>query len=382
MREFLLLCGSLALLAWVYLILFRGRFWRVNRLLAEQSADSPLAALIAVVVPARNEAVNIARAVRSLANQSVRGLHIFVVDDHSSDGTAAAARTAVSSIDESKLTIISGRPLPRGWTGKLWAVQQGIDAAMELNPQFLLLTDADVEHAPDNIATLASMAERQGYDLVSFMVKLHCQSLAEKLLIPAFVFFFFMLYPPAWIHSPQRRIAAAAGGCMLVRPEMLERAGGIAAIRSEIIDDCALARRIKRAGGRIWLGLTASTHSLRRYGSFGEIQRMIARTAFNQLQHSATMLTGAVFGLALVYLLPLVLLLTGNWRLMLLGGAAYLLMLIAYLPMVRFYGLWAGWALALPLAALFYVVSTVDSARKFWSGHGGEWKGRSQDHGA
>ncbi len=382
MREFLLLCGSLTLLAWVYLLLFRGGFWRVSRSLVERQADCPAAGPIAVVVPARNEAENIGRAVRSLAKQSVHGLHIFVVDDHSSDGTAAAARTAIAGIDEAKLTIISGRPLPRGWTGKLWAVQQGIDAAMVLEPQFLLLTDADVEHAPDTVATLVSIAEGQGYDLVSFMVKLHCRSLAEKVLVPAFVFFFFMLYPPAWIRSPKRRTAGAAGGCMLLRPETLQRAGGITAIRAEIIDDCALARRMKRAGGRVWLGLTPSTQSLRRYGSFGEIQRMIARTAFNQLRHSATLLTGAVLGMALVYLLPLVLLFTGEWRLILLGGAACLLALIAYLPMVRFYGLGAGWALTLPFTALFYMASTVDSAVKFWSGRGGEWKGRSQDQGA
>ncbi len=188
--------------------------------------------LIAVVVPARNEADCIGRAVRSLANQScTSALHIFVVDDGSSDGTAEAARGALPEADARKLTIITGRPLPPGWTGKLWAVQQGIDAAMELRPQFLLLTDADVEHAPDNLATLISVAERQGYDLVSFMVKLHCQSFAEKLLIPAFVFFFFMLYPPLWIRSPRRRTAGAAGGCMLIRPKALELAGGIAAIR-------------------------------------------------------------------------------------------------------------------------------------------------------
>ena len=383
MREMLFLCGGLSLLCWLYLLFFHGRFWQVSRLLAERPVDFPATGPIAVVIPARNEAESIGRAVRSLLDQNgARALHIFVIDDNSGDGTPDAARAAVSSSDEGKLTIISGRPLPSGWTGKLWAMQLGIEAAMELRPQFLLLTDADIEHAPDNVAALVSIAERQGFDLVSFMVKLHCQSFAEKLLVPAFVFFFFMLYPPAWIRSPKRRTAGAAGGCMLIRPEALQRAGGIVAIRSEIIDDCALARRVKQSGGRVWLGVTASTHSLRRYGSFAEIERMIARTAFNQLRHSAALLTGAMLGMALVYLLPLVLLLTGDRRLVLLGGASYLLMCVAYLPMVRFYGLGTRWALSLPFAALFFMTSTIDSAVKFWSGRGGEWKGRSQDPGA
>ena len=374
------LCGSLSLLSWLYLLLFHGRFWRVNRLRAEQPDSAPIAGPVAVVIPARNEAESVAQAVRSLLNQSgTSALHIFVVDDHSTDGTADAARAAASGANASRLTIISGAPLPSGWTGKLWAVQQGTDAATQLRPQFLLLTDADVEHAPDNIATLVSIAQREGYDLVSFMVKLRCESFAERLLIPAFVFFFFMLYPPAWIRSPQRRTAGAAGGCMLIRPEALQRAGGMAAIRSEIIDDCALARRVKRSGGRVWLGVTRSTCSLRVYGSFGEIEHMIARTAFNQLQHSATMLAGAVVGMALVYLLPLLLLFSGERRLMLLGALSYLLMCISYFPMVRFYGLGIGWALTLPFAAIFYMASTVDSALKFWTGRGGQWKGRAQD---
>jgi hopene-associated glycosyltransferase HpnB len=370
-----------SLLSWLYLFFFHGRFWQVNRLRAEQPMSAPAAGPIAVIVPARNEAESVGHAVRSLLNQSFAGaLHIFVVDDNSSDGTAEATLAEVSDGGECKLTIISGRPLPPGWAGKLWAVQQGIEAAMELRPQFLLLTDADVEHAPDNVAILVSMAERQGFDLVSFMVKLHCESFAEKLLIPAFVFFFFMLYPPAWIRSPKRRTAGAAGGCILIRAEALQRAGGVAAIRSQIIDDCALAQRVKQSGGRVWLGVTPSTRSLRGYGSFGEIEHMIARTAFNQLHHSAMLLIGAIFGMALVYLVPLVLLFTGKWRLMLLGSAAYLLMSIAYLPMVRFYRLGPGWALTLPITSLFYIASTIDSATRFWSGRGGEWKGRSQDN--
>ena len=224
-----------------------------------------------------------------------------------------AARDAATGCGRADaLTVLAGQPLPPGWSGKLWAVQQGIERALTLQPRFLLLTDADVQHSPENVATLVAVAEHGGYDLTSFMVKLHCQSLAEKLLIPAFVFFFFMLYPPEWIRDPRRNTAGAAGGCVLIRPEALERAGGIAAIRGEIIDDCALAAVIKRNRGKVWLGVTSETHSLRAYGSFAEIERMIARTAFNQLRHSAWLLMAAVAGLALVYLLPLALLFSGS----------------------------------------------------------------------
>ena len=348
---------------------------------SEAAAERAIAGPIAVVIPARNEADVIGDAVRSLFQQTCAGaIHIFLVDDHSTDGTAEAAQKAASSSSNPEaLTVISGQPLPDGWTGKLWAMQQGIEQALLLHPQFLLLTDADIRHSPDSIATLVGIADRGGYDLASFMVKLHCRSLPEKLLIPAFVFFFFMLYPPEWIRNPRRKIAGAAGGCILIRPQALERAGGVAAIRGEIIDDCALANRVKRSGGKVWLGLTPDTHSLRAYKTFGEIERMIARTAFNQLQHSAWLLIGAVVGLLLMYLLPLMLILSGSHTLVLLGAAAYLLMCVAYLPMVRFYGLNPAWALTLPFSAAFYMVATLHSALNYWSGRGGEWKGRAQD---
>jgi hopene-associated glycosyltransferase HpnB len=377
-HELLIFGGGICLLAWLYLLLFHGHFWQVSRLIPAKQPALPIRGTIAVVIPARNEANNIGRAVHSLLAQSCADvLHIFVIDDNSTDGTANVARAA-ASISE-KLHIINGQPLPAGWTGKVWAMQQGIDAAMKLDPQFLLLSDADVEHAPDSIATLVSIADREGFDLVSFMVRLHCRSLAEKLLIPAFVFFFFMLYPPLWIRSPRRKTAGAAGGCVLIRPRSLALAGGISAIRHQVIDDCALARAVKRSGGRIWLGLTQDTRSIRPYESFGEIERMIARTAFNQLGHSIAVLLGAIVGMALLYLVPFALWFTRDWRLIALGLAAYATMTLTYFPMVRFYGLGAAWALTLPLSAIFYMGATVDSALKFWSGRGGEWKGRAQD---
>jgi hopene-associated glycosyltransferase HpnB len=228
------------------------------------------------------------------------------------------------------------------------------------------------------VAQLIEIAD-QGYDIASFMVKLHCRSVAERMLIPAFVFFFFMLYPPEWIRDPRRGTAGAAGGCILIRPSALKQIGGLAEIRGEIIDDCALARAVKNSGGRVWLGATADTHSVRPYDSFGEIERMIARTAFNQLRHSFWLLLGTVVGMLLIYVLPFALMLSGSAKLGLIGAIAFGLMCASYLPMVWFYGLNFLWALTLPFSAAFYTGATIHSAVKYWTGRGGEWKGRTQD---
>lgn len=370
--------ASVAALIWGYLLLGRGRFWCIGRITVRTGAAMP-PRRIAVIVPARNEATVIARSIASLLEMSNEYLHVFLVDDASSDGTAQIAHQAAASAGKSdSLTILQSRPLPPGWSGKLWAVSQGVEAANSFAPDFLLLSDADIVHSAAAIPSLVAIAEG-GYDLVSLMVKLHCRSFAEKLLIPAFVFFFFMLYPPAWIRDPRRPAAGAAGGCLLIRPEALSRAGGIAAIRGEIIDDCALARAVKRSGGRVWLGLTENSVSIRPYGSFAEIGRMISRTAFNQLHHSALLLLGAVVGLAVTYLLPPSLLFSYHPVPIVLGAAAWVGMTVAYLPMIRFYRLNPLWALTLPLAAVFYMGATLYSAFQFWLGRGGEWKGRAQD---
>jgi hopene-associated glycosyltransferase HpnB len=376
-----LVAGCVCVVLWLYLLLAHGHFWMVHRLGAKEAGSSAIPGTIAVVIPARNEADVIGDAIDSLLQQSCAGVvHIFLVDDNSADGTAAVAREAASNSSRREaLTVIEGQPVPNGWTGKLWAIQQGIEQALQLHPQFLLLTDADIQHSRENVAALVAVAEHGEYDLASFMVKLQCKSLPEKLLIPAFVFFFFMLYPPEWIRNSRRKIAGAAGGCILIRPETLARAGGVAAIRSEIIDDCALARMVKRSGGKVWLGLTADTLSLRDYKSFGAIESMIARTAFNQLGHSIWLLLGAAAGLLLIYLLPLALLFSGSRLLGLVGAGAYLLMWVGYSPMVRFYGLNKVWALTLPFSAAFYLAATIHSALNYWSGRGGEWKGRAQD---
>jgi len=373
----LLILGALTAAIWVYLYFFRGCFWRVRQ---DVPQPTSMRTRIVAVVPARNEADNIAQCVKSLLSQADSNLHVILIDDHSTDETASIARAEAEQLCLSeRLTIISGAPLPPGWTGKLWAVQQGIQQAAALNPDFLLLTDADIDHGRDTTATLVSIAERERADLTSFMVKLRCESIAEKLLIPAFVYFFFQLYPPAWIGNSRKRTVGAAGGGMLVRPEALQRAGGIEAIRAEIIDDCALAKAIRRSGGRVWLGVTESSRSLRSYGSFGEVGRMISRTAFNQLRHSALLLAVTIAGMSLVYAMPLKLLGSGELVATVLGTLAFALMVASYLPMVRFYRLNHLWALTLPLAALFYMGATIWSAVLYWTGRGGQWKGRAQD---
>lgn len=387
----LALCVGLAalpLVAWTYLVAARGGFWREPLRLARRGqqripsspADGAPQRIVAVV-PARDEAEVIGAAVESLLRQELPGsLHVVVVDDGSSDGTAAAAIRAAESLGAaSRLSVIPGMPAPAGWTGKVWAMSQGVAAAEHLSPDFLLFTDADIHHDPRSVAALVVSAEADGSDLASRMVMLTACTLAERALIPAFVFFFLMLYPPAWIASPRRRTAGAAGGCMLIRPRALARCGGLAAIRSAIIDDCALAAAVKGSGGRVSLALSHATRSIRSYGSWAEIGRMISRTAFNQLRHSCGLLALTLAGLAVTYWLPPLLLLTGTPLLMLLGAGAWAVMALAYRPMVRFYGLSTLWSLALPAVAAFYCAATVHSAIAYRRGRGGMWKGRAQD---
>ena len=364
------LIALVSLAAWVYLFTARGDFWRIQ--LSPPPSGAPPAKSVCAVIPARNEESVLGQAVASLLRQTYPGrIQVIVVDDHSSDRTAAVAT-------EAGATVVSAGPLPPGWTGKLWALSEGIKAAQSLDPDYFLFTDADIVHSPDNVAGLVSRAEAGGLDLASLMVKLRCRSLAERALIPAFVYFFFQLYPPSWIARPDRKTAGAAGGCILIRPRALVRIGGIAAIRGELIDDCALARAVK-AGGRIWLGPAEATQSVRDYTTFADIRRMISRTAFTQLRHSAFLLVGTVAGLAVVYLAPPLMIFTSNPAAAVLGLSAWLLMAISYLPILRFYGRSLAWAPLLPLVALFYIFATVDSAVRYWAGRGGVWKDRVQD---
>jgi len=377
----LIAAGVLSLVVWIYLVFARGGFWRIVPTAPAASAQENQVH-IAAIIPARNEADVVGRAVCSLLQQTGHNtIHIFLVDDGSTDGTAQAAHSAAIALGQAQnLTVVPGIPLPEGWSGKLWAMHQGVEQARHTAPHFFLFTDADIEHAPDSVSTLVSIAQAGRYDMASFMVKLHCASVAEKLLIPAFVYFFFKLYPPAWISNPRRSDAGAAGGCILIRPEALAKAGGIEAIRQEVIDDCSLAARVKRNGGSLWLGASATTCSIRPYEGFSGIGRMISRSAFNQLRHSNLLLLLSMVGMAVIYLLPPALVFTGkNIGAAALGALAWLLMVISYLPVLRLYRLNPLWALALPLAAIFYVAATFHSAWKYWAGRGGEWKGRIQD---
>lgn len=374
----------LALAAWVCLFLFRNGFWRADQRLPPQSVPGGAPA-VAVVIPARNEAVHVGQAVAALLAQDYPGrFHLVVVDDGSEDGTADAARSAAAG--DPRLEVVSSRTLPAGWTGKMWAVSQGIAHAEAVVPDaaYLLLTDADIALAPDELSRLVAGAESAGLDLVSLMVRLNCTAMWERLLIPAFIFFFQKLYPFPAVNDPARRAAAAAGGCMLVRRAALERIGGIAAIRGRVIDDCALAAAIK-PGGPIWLGLAERSRSLRAYDGLSGIWHMVARTAFVQLDHSLSKLAATVIAMALVYLAPpaavLVGAVAGDGMALAAGAAAWVLMAICYRPTLADYGLWWPRALLLPFAALLYVCMTVDSARRFHVGAGAAWKGRSYSGG-
>jgi hopene-associated glycosyltransferase HpnB len=368
----------LPVLIWLYLVLARGGFWRVGRLLSTDAAATDAVGRVVAVIPARNEASVVGLAVQSLLAQQFAGeLHIVVVDDASTDGTCDVVRTAAAQADATgRVTVIRGTGPDPGWSGKVCAMARGVEP---LQPDYLLFTDADIHHDADNVAHLVANARRLDSDLLSSMVELTVSNAAERWLIPAFVFFFLKLYPPTWIARAGAATAGAAGGCMLVRPQALTRSGGLAAVRSQIIDDCSLARSIKRSGGRVVLGLTHRAHSLRPYGSAREIGRMISRTAFNQLRHSWLLLLATMLGLIATYLLPPLLLFSGN-RAGLSGGAvACALMCLCYAPMVRFYRLNPLWTLSLPAAAAFYAGATVYSAWQYRIGRGGQWKGRAQD---
>jgi hopene-associated glycosyltransferase HpnB len=378
------LIASMVLGIWLYLLTAHGRFW-----LADQRDDGPAWngplhgswPAITAVIPARDEAACVAETIASLIRQNYPGaLHVILVDDQSRDGTAQVARDAAAALGAAdRLTVVAGRALRAGWTGKLWAQQQGVELAdtMPLQPDYLLFTDADIVYDPDVVRSLVARAQAGGHVLTSLMVKLHCQSFAERLLIPAFIFFFQMLYPFAWVNDPRRVTAAAAGGCMLVRRDALRAAGGMAAIRGALIDDCALGKNLK-IFGPIWLGLTERVRSIRAYPAVAEVRRMVARTAYAQLHYSPPLLAATVVGLALAHLAAVALTFFADGLAQYLGLVAWLIMALAFRPTLRLYGMSALWGLALPAIAAVYLAFTLDSAYQHARGRGGMWKGRAQ----
>jgi hopene-associated glycosyltransferase HpnB len=394
MHLWLTLAGALSLCVWLYLLFLHGRFWRCSERLDQRVIPTPARwPAIAAVVPARDEEETIEAVLDSLLTQDYPGpLSVTLVDDRSSDRTAAlAAAAGARHADRATLTILTGAPLPPGWAGKLWALKQGIEAATRANPDtaFVFLSDADIAHDPTTLRLLVGKALADKRDLVSLMARLNCTTGWERLLIPAFIFFFQKLYPFPRANDDASRTAAAAGGCVLLRREALERIGGIGAIRGALIDDCTLARAIKTSGGGLWLGLAEGTRSLRVYRSLRPIWMMVARSAFTQLRYSAPLLLGTVLGMILIYLVPPLLLLTlplhGSATAAALGALAWVLMAVAYLPTLRYHRLpplqMLALALSLPVAAFLYLAMTVDSARQHWWGRGSRWKGRDYGRG-
>ncbi|MHC5674782.1 glycosyltransferase [Nostoc sp.] len=402
----------LSLTIWLGLLCFRGQFWRTDQQLEVTETQLKSLPVVCAVVPARNEADLISTSLRSLLLQDYPGsFNVFLVDDRSTDRTANFAEGVAHAVGKpQQLHIITGETLPPGWSGKLWAVEQGINSASLFAPDYYLLTDADIEHDPGNLRRLVAKAVQEDLDMVSVMVRLRCESFWEKLLIPAFVFFFQKLYPFRWVNNPNNPTAAAAGGSILIAREALERIGGIQVIRQALIDDCALACAVKsseRVGdwesgrdsnssfssspsspsspsssptGRIWLGLSTLTYSLRPYDSLATIWDMVARSAYTQLNYSPLLLLGTLVGMPLIYLVPPVCVILGavwsNWAIALTGILGWLLMAFAYYPTIRFYKCSPWLAFSLPVIAFLYTLMTLDSALRHWQGRGGAWKGR------
>ncbi|WP_035845311.1 glycosyltransferase [Kitasatospora azatica] len=380
----LLWVTGLSLLCWLWLAVGQGFFWRTDLRLPPNRPEPGHWPEVAVVVPARDEAEVLPLSLPGLLAQKYPGrARVILVDDHSSDGTAEVARRLAAG-GGLPLTVSTPPPLPAGWTGKLWAVRHGVELAGQA--ELLFLTDADIAHGPDTLAALVAGAEAGRLDLVSQMARLRTDTAWERLIVPAFVYFFAQLYPFRWSNRPGGRTAAAAGGCSLVRRTALERAGGVEVIRGAVIDDVSLARAVKRTGGRTWLGLAerdpeSTVLSVRPYVGLGPLWRMVSRSAYAQLRHSPLLLLGTVLGLSLIYLVPpaaaLAGAVTGGPAVLALGLAGWAVMTGTYLPMTRYYGRSPLAALLLPFTALLYLLMTVDSAVQHYRGRGAAWKGRT-----
>jgi hopene-associated glycosyltransferase HpnB len=398
MNNLFLVISILSLLIWLYLLTFRGQFWLANQRLKSDNSNWKLYPKVSAIIPARNEALLLPITLKSLLTQEYPGeFSIILLDDQSRDGTGIIAQQTAEELKQSqRLQVISGKPLPSGWTGKVWALEQGINVAeQQLSPpDYFLLTDADINHDSTNLKELVAKAEKENLALVSLMVHLKTETFWEKFLIPAFVFFFQKLYPFPWVNNPHHQMAAAAGGCILIRRETLEKIGGIQILRQALIDDCTLAQAVKsslQSPGEnkqnlksIWLGLSNKNFSLRSYDSLDTIWDMVTRTAFTQLNYSPLLLIGTVLGMVIIYLVPILGIFVGivvgldggNWQIFIFGLLTWGLMAIAYLPTIKLYQISPLCSLTLPVIAFLYTLMTIDSALRHWRGKGGAWKGR------
>jgi len=379
MLPLITLVAALALAAWIYLIALHGDFWRTSKFDDLPAPSGQSWPRIVAVVPARDEAANIERSVKSILQQPYPGsLSMIVIDDQSTDGTAELAARAAAAIGASdRLTVLRGQPLPAGWTGKLWAVKQGLNHAVQFSPDAVLLTDADIVYSGDVIARLATWLRSGNLVMVSIMARLNCVSFAERFLIPAFVFFFGMLYPFGWVNTPRRRMAAAAGGCILARWGALQAIGGIDSIRGALIDDCALGAKLKSVGP-IWLGFSQDVRSIRVSERISDIGRMISRTAYAQLRYSLLVVAGMTIAMAAIFVAPVALLFAADPLTRLLAAGSWVLMALAFQPTLRYYGQSPLWGAALPIIASAYMIFTLNSAYQHLRGRGGMWKGRAQ----
>lgn len=375
----IIILGWIAVSGWCYLAFWHGQFW--DPLLPEQSDPPASWPSVDIIIPARNEAAMFPKTLPSLLKQDYPGeWHVYIVDDHSQDGTGDVVEK-LSAGNAERVTILTAPDLPGGWSGKVAAMNAGTAYS---RADYIMFTDADIFHSRNNLRLLVARATHHQYDLVSLMVRLHCLSWAEKLLIPAFIFYFSMLYPFRQVSDPQSGTAAAAGGVMLLRRQALDNIGGLESIKSALIDDCTLAQAIKKSGGpkksqgHVALTLTQDVVSLRSYPAVRDIWDMVSRTAYTQLKYSPLSLFSTAIGMSILYLLPIVLVVSCLGASAITGFAVWVLMAVLYMPTVLFYGLSAWWSLSLPFAAFIYILATLDSARLYYRGRGGFWKGRSQ----
>ena len=385
MAGFVTTLAALSAVSWIVLLFFRHGFWRADQRLAGEQHGPARWPDVTALVPARNEQEHIEACLTGLGGQDYPGaFQVLVINDSSTDDTASIARRCAARPDLGHpVDVIDAPDLKAGWAGKLWALDHGTRhiAALGARPEFFWLSDADVVHDPAALRRLVAKAEADGLAMVSLMVRLACASFWERLLVPAFVFFFQMLYPFPAINDPSSPAAGAAGGCILLRRSVLERAGGISAIKDQLIDDCALAARIKNTGAAIWVGLATESHSLRRYDRLPEFWWMVVRSAFVQLGYSSLLLVVSVLGMIITFICaPLIIVsfpLHNSAEAALLGVISWTLMCISYIPTVRYHMLETPRCMTLPAASALYMIMTVHSAVRHWRGLGQNWKNRA-----